>query len=212
VCHLKNMRYLILILILISTFCCKSQRYEIITLPNSDIKPPFRNQGEQENYWAQEAFKNDYKKLKYDKYSGEIENIDNEKFIYDNKNFNVYGVNDTLIRIFSKGILYPQLISGYNSAPRKTKQEFDTLTTSDRLIYEYVRSDNLTITNLEELTFLSNSPKVKRFRLWIQRPKSANPQVYLFELTNGNADKKTDLKEFIENSQLTFLKEGWIII
>lgn len=206
------MRYLIIITILIFTFGCKSQRNEIIAVPTSDLKPPFQNQGEQENYWAQEVFKNDYKKLKYDKYSGKIENIDNEKFIYNNKNFTLYGVNDTLVKIFSKGILYPQLISGYNSEPRKTKQELDTLSTSARFIYEYLRSDNLTITNLEELKFLSNTPKVKRFRIWLRRPKSANPQVYLFELTNKNADSKTHLKEFIENSELTFLKEGWIII
>ena len=206
------MRYLIIIVIVIFTFGCKTQRNEIIAVPTSDFKPPFRNQGEQENYWAQEVFKSNYKKLKYDKYSGKIENIDNEIFIYGNKSFNLYGVNNTLVRIFSKGILYPQLISGHNSEPRKTKQELDPLSTSEHLIYEYMRSDDLTITNLEELGYLSNSPKVKRFRLWLGGPKSANPQVYLFELTNINADKKTDLKEFIESSQLTFLKEGWIII
>ena len=40
----------------------------------------------------------------------------------------------------------------------------------------------------------------------------ANPQVYLFELTNEKANEKTDWKSFIKNAKLTFVKEGWIII
>lgn len=200
--------FLIIIISLILNFGCKSQRNENITLPISTLKPPFQNQGEQEDYWAQEVFKNEYKKSKYEKYFGEIENIDNEKLIYDNKSFILYGVNDTLIKIFTEGILYPQLIDGGNSEIQKS----DTLSASIFLISEYARTDYLKITNLEELIFLSDSPKVKRFRFWLNRHTSSNPQVYLLELTNKDADSKTDLKEFIENSQLTFLKEAWIII
>ena len=43
-------------------------------------------------------------------------------------------------------------------------------------------------------------------------PKFANAREYMIELTNENADINTELKEFIENSKLTFLKMSNIII
>lgn len=193
------------ILFLTFSILCQSQESTV-------LKPPFKNQGEQENYWAQELFKKEYKKTTYKVYTEKIERIDISKFTYDNKSFNVSVTNKALELIFTKGILYPQLISGYTTEPRKSKKELDSLTNSQRYFYELKRGDNLTITDLEELTFLTDSPKVKRFCFWLFRPKSANPQVYLFELTNEKATKKTTLKEFIKNSKLTFLKAGWIVI
>jgi len=124
----------------------------------------------------------------------------------------MYGVNDILKMILKKGILYPQLISGFTTEKRTSEKELDSLSVSERYFYELSRGDNLTISNLEELKFLSDSPKIKRFRFWLIRPKSANPEVYLFELTNENADKNTKLKKFIKSSKLTFLKNGWVVI
>ena len=208
------MKLFALILLLTFSITCKSQSKpeKVNAKKNTELKPPFKNQGEQENYWAQELFKKEYKKLSYKQYSNEIKEKEETEFIYDNKSFHIYGINDTLKLIFRKGILYPQLISGFTNEKRKSEKELDSLSASERYFYELSRGDNLTITNLEELNFLSDSPKTKRFRFWLNRPKSANPEVYLFELTNETADKNTELKEFIENSKLTFLKEGWIII
>ncbi|QNK78262.1 hypothetical protein H7F37_04110 [Winogradskyella sp. PAMC22761] len=208
------MKLFVAIILLTFSIGCKSQSEtnKIETKKSTELKPPFTNQGEQEDYWAQELFKKEYKNQSYEIYSNEIKEIDGTELIYDNKSFNIYGVNDTLEMIFKKGTLYPQLISGYTTEERKSEKELDSLSVSERYFYELSRGDNLSITNLEELKFLSDSPKIKRFRFWLGRPKSANPQVYLFELTNENADENTELKEFIENSKLTFLKEGWIII
>lgn len=96
---------------------------------------------------------------------------------------------------FLKGILYPQLISSYTTDRRKSEKELDSLTVSQKYFYELTRGANLTITNLEELKYLSNSPKIRRLRFWLGRSNSANLQVYLFELTDETADKNTELKE-----------------
>jgi hypothetical protein len=199
------MKPLVIILFLTFAILCQSQE-------STELKPPFKNQGEQEDYWAQELFKKEYKKTTYKVYTEKIERIDISKFTYDNKSFNVSVANKAIELIFTKGVLYPQLISGYTTEPRKSDKELDSLSNTERYFYELKRGDNLTITDLEELTFLSGSPKVKRFRFWLSGPKSANPQVYLFELTNEKATEKTTLKKFIKNSKLTFLKAGWIVI
>ncbi|WP_298895110.1 hypothetical protein [uncultured Psychroserpens sp.] len=208
------MKLLVAILLLTFSIDCKPQSNteKIKTEKSAELKPPFKNQGEQENYWAQELFKKEYKKLSYELYQNEIKEKVGTEFIYGNKSFNIYGVNETLKLIFKKGILYPQLISGFTTEKRKSEKELDSLSPTERYFYEMNRGDNLTITNLEELNFLSDSPKIKRFRFWLGRPKSANPQVYIFELSNETADKNTELKDFIKNCKLTFLKEGWLII
>lgn len=208
------MKLFIILLFLTFFIGCQSQKnYEKVkTERKSKLKPTFVNQGGQEDYWAQELFIKKYKKSFYEVYSSEIKEINKAKLIYGNKSFNINSMNETYKLIFEKGILHPQLISGFTTEPDKSNEELDSLSVAERYLYELNRGDDLTITNLEELDFLSDSPKIKRFRFWVNRPKSANPKVYLFELTNEKADKNTGLKEFIENSKLTFLKEGWIII
>jgi hypothetical protein len=208
------MKLFIIIILLTFSIGCKSQNKpkKVEAKNQQELKPPFSNQGEQEDYWTQELFKNEYLKQTFKTYSDEIKEKEKTELIFDNKSFHIYGVNDTLRVIFQKGILYPQLISGYTTDQRKSEKELDSLTVAQKYFYELTRGDNLTITNLEELKYLSNSPKIRRFRFWLSRPNSANPQVYLFELTNETADENTELKEFIDNCKLTFLKQGWIII
>lgn len=203
------MKIFLTILFLIFAIVCQSQ---VSSKKTDELKPPFKNQGEQEKYWAQELFKKEYKKTTYKVYSGKIVKTDTSKFTYDNKFFKVGYANKSLELIFTKGILYPQLISGYTTEPRKSEKELDSLSKTERYFYEMSRGDQLYISNLKELPFLSNSPKVKRFRFWLSRPKSANPQVFLFELTNEKATNDTDLKTFLEHAKLTFLKAGWIVI
>jgi hypothetical protein len=36
--------------------------------------------------------------------------------------------------------------------------------------------------------------------------------VYLFELTNEGANKQTNMEGFIKGAELTFFKQGWIVI
>ncbi|PSG90905.1 hypothetical protein [Aurantibacter aestuarii] len=216
------MKLFTIMLLLTFSIGCKSQSNleQVNTKKSTELKPPFKNQGEQENYWAQEFFKTKYEKQFYETFSNdikeiainEIEEIDEIQLFYDNKSFKIYGIDKSLKLIFKKGLLYPQLFSGFSTEPRKSDKELDSHSVSERVFYEMSRGDNLTISNLEELEFLSDSPKVKRFRFWLMFPQTVNPRVYLFELTNENADKNTELKEFLENSELTFLKVSNILI
>tara|TARA_R100000306_G_scaffold40171_1_gene39511 strand:+ start:126 stop:641 length:516 start_codon:yes stop_codon:yes gene_type:complete len=151
----------------------------------AELKPPFANQGEQEDFWAQELFKKEYKANTYSKYIGEIK-LENENQIRfgDVQSIFISGTETKYYSILTNGLFHPDLLNALS----------------------------LQITDLEEMEFLSNSPKVKRFRFWLFRPNMANPQVYLFELRNENATEKTDWEKWIKGSKLTFLKDGWIII
>ena len=185
VCHLKKlMRYLILILILTLTLNCKSQKSTVINEPITELKPPFNTQGEQEDYWAQELFKKEYKKKYYSKFNGEITRVENKIRFEKVQYIELLDTNPEYNLIFEKGLLYPDILGGLG----------------------------LKIGSLEELNFLSNNPKVKRFRFWLYQWNSANPKVYLFELTNDKANEKTSWKSFLKNAKLTFIKDGWIII
>ncbi len=182
------MKSLILILSLTLCYSCASQ----VQLTDSTIekksglrKPTFKNQGEQEDYWAQEFFKKEYKPEKYLKYSGEIKiREDNRIHFGQFQAVEIFNTNSENNMIFTKGLFYPDIL-GLMS---------------------------LKIGNLEEVKFLSDSPKIKRFRFWLYRPNMANPQVYFFELTNNKATERTEWNSFIENARLTFVKGGWIII
>jgi hypothetical protein len=180
------MKLFLTILLLTFTITCKSQSdpEKVKNEKSTDLKPPFKNQGEQEDYWAQELFKKEYKKQHYSKFIGEIITTDGKIKFGKVQYIELFDSNSDYNLIFEKGLFYPDILNAIS----------------------------LQIGSLEELEFLSNNPKVKRFRFWLYRPNMANPQVYLFELTNEKANEKTDWKSFIKNAQLTFVKSGWIII
>jgi hypothetical protein len=191
------MKKLTLILILILSVGCssKTKTEKVIAEQKSELKPPFKNQGEQEDYWAQEFFKDEYEKQNHDRFDGTIRILNESKELDPNGNFitntNEFSfgkrvveinLNDLKFRsIFENGILYPDLIS----------------------------ERNFKIWDLEELTFLNESPKIRKFRMFVNMPELIYPQVFLLELKNESANKDTDWNEFIENSELTFIKRGW---
>lgn len=180
------MKLFLTILLLTFTTVCKSQNEpgKVETEKSTELRPPFKNQGEQEDYWAQELFKKEYKKQYYSKFIGEITTTDSKIKFGKVQYIELFDSNSDYNLIFEKGLFYPDILNAIS----------------------------LRIGSLKELEFLSNNPKVKRFRFWLYRPNMANPQVYLFELTNEKANEKTDWKSFIKNAKLTFVKEGWIII
>lgn len=175
-------------------------------------KREFKNQGEQENYWAEILFEKEYKKQNYNKFNGKIEIISDNKIKFENKDLIIYCPKEYL-SIFTTGIFYPQLVIG-NTENNKilSSEEQKKLSSKERLKYNLNRNDSFSISAFEELAFLTKSPKTKRFRFWNIRPGFANPQVYFIELTNEKATEKTLLQEFIQNAQLTFIKAGHIVI
>ena len=172
----------------------------------------FKNQGEQENYWAEQVFEKQYQKQKFPKYKGKIIVLSNQKIKFENKTLEL-NIFDYYLPIFKNGIFYPQLILGNTDNNRiLTENELEKATDEERIFNQIGRNDLFRISNLEELTFLNKDPKIKRFRFWSYTPGMVNPTVYYFEITNEKANKDSNLQEFSKNAKLTFLKKGGLIL
>jgi hypothetical protein len=193
----KNVFYLLLLFV----FIANGQKKE------------FKNQGEQENYWAEQLFEKEYVKQSFEKFQGKITTIDKTNITFDNKTLEFWDTKTELLQIFTDGIFYPQILIGKEENIKiKSEEELKLLNQNESYLYNLKRNDKLRISSFEELDFLSKSPKVKRFRFWNYSFGSMNPQVYFIELTNENAKEDTELSLFIRNAKLTFVKGGWIIM
>jgi hypothetical protein len=162
--------------------------------------------------FAKEVFEKEYQTKSYEKFTGKIV-IENKNSIkYDEKVLTVPDISDDYKLIFTKGIFYPNIITGNQIAITKRKSEIDSMTANEKLFYSMTRTDSLGIGNFGELEELNPNPQTKRFIFWLWTLGRANPTECYFELKDEKATKETSLKEFIENSKLTFYYKGTIII
>ena len=175
------------------------------------IKREFKNQGEQEDYWAEQLFEKDYSAKLFNKFNGDI-SINGDNFNYGDQTFQVINTAKQFNTIFSSGLFYPGVITGDTNTVAKRKQQLDTLSQEQRILYNLIRTDSLIISNFEEVKFLTKKTTQKRFRFWLLRKGVLNPTVCFIELTNNNANDKTDLTSFINGAALTFFKSGWRVI
>lgn len=198
---------------IILTICFFSVQAQIVEADrvSSDGKREFKNQGDQENYWAGQFFEKNYTKQFFNKYKGGIV-VNGDSFQFADQTLTVVNSSRELRVIFASGLFYPSIITGNNKTERKSKAELEKLTTGEKVFYEMTRTDSFSISDFEELPSLSKSPRQRRFRFWLYSPGSHNPSVCFIELTNQNSTGKTDLETFIKGAELTFYKEGWIII
>lgn len=177
------MKFSIFIIAFLLFVSCKS----LIYLEDAKSEPAlhFDNQGEQENYWAKQFFKIQYEKFEYSKFIGKVRITDSEIKFGETECINYYNTKPEYKMIFEKGLLYPGLL----------------------------KEDTIDICCIEELMFLSENPKIKRFRFLLSEKIGntylMNPSVYLFELTNEKVDKEDSWETFIEDAKLTFIKYGW---
>ena len=165
------MRTLLTAILTICIFACQAQR-------------EFKNQGEQEAFWAEQIFKKEYTKQSYPRYTQPIV-ASGDSLKYANQILVVTNTSKKFIPIFSKGIFYPSVVSD---------------------------ADQITISVVEELPALNKPPMQKRFRFLLYSKWTLNPQVCFIELTNLNAAINTDLEAFIDGATLTFFKAAWIMI
>ncbi len=204
------MRTIVFIILTFSFLSSLAQTIE--TKPvSSEKKKEFKNQGEQEDSWAEQFFEKNYSKQNFDKYSGDII-VNGDGFTYSDQTLVVTNTTKKLRSIFLNGIFYPSIITGQTKTKLKGKEELDTLSVGEKALYNITRTDSLVITDLEEMTFLNKTPAQKKFRFWLFRKGILNPTVCFIELTNKMATEKTDIESFISGATLTFYKEGWIII
>jgi hypothetical protein len=160
-------------------------------------------QGRQEDRQAKKFIRKEYTKQNYDRFAGTITIIDDETYNYDDEVLKIFDTCKDLKQIFQKGIIYPEIFTGPVKRGPERKKELELM---------IVRNDSLRISNLEELTFLKNTVKTKTFRFWLYAKGLMNPTVYFIELSNETANRKTDLTTFINGSELTFFKSGWLIL
>ena len=197
--------FLIITILILASFSVDAQN----TDTENQGKREFKNQGEQEDYWAEELFKTKYSKKHFDKYKGDIV-LNGDGFIFGDKTFVIINTPKELKAIFSDGIFYPNIITGDTKSIIKSQAELDTLSAEQKVFYNMTRTDSLTISDFKELKFLSKSPKYKRFKFWLWQKGFANPTACFIELTNESATDKTDLTNFILGASLTFFHEGWV--
>ena len=93
--------YKIIIALLLTSFSVCAQ--------SATEKKEFKNQGEQENYWAQQLFEKYYLKEKYKRYDSKIE-INGNSYKYNDKTLDLRNTAHELTTIFSKGIVFPSLV------------------------------------------------------------------------------------------------------
>jgi len=176
---------------------------------NNKSQREFKNQGEQEDYWAEELFETKYSKKHFDKFKGNIV-LNGDGFIFGDKTFVIINTSKELKAIFSIGIFYSNIITGDTKSVVKSQAELDTLSAEQKVFYNMTRTDSLTISDFKELKFLTKSPKYKRFKFWLWQKGFANPTACFIELINESATDKTDLPNFILGASLSFFHEGWI--
>lgn len=177
-------------------------------------KPEFKNQGEQENYWAKKAFEVGYKKQSYQKYKG-----------LNTKEGNTYKYGDVMItidtsavlrKIIESGIFYSDIFAQsakYQFDFKKIEFITDTNNTPNNSTPHAIRDfNNLYISYFEELKFWKNKPTIRRFKFWLTTKGLLNPIEYYMELTNSKATSKTTTLLFIDKAKLTFFKQGGVII
>lgn len=168
-------------------------------------------QGDQEKYWGQEIFDNNYEQQHFGVYKGEITCLSDNIFRYDN-NIIAGDFTEAEFRIvFERGIIYPSIFTGYSDG-RVLEKAIVPDSLKETLLYKLTRDDSMRVVILNELDFLNPSVKVRRYTLYLWRPGRANPSMYVMELTNESATNVTNLKGFLKEAKLSFLKFVSILI
>lgn len=152
-----------------------------------------------------------YKRNVYQKFNGGIETTEDGLYKFGDKTLKIDIEDPVLLEVFLKGIFNPEVIFGKETT-HKTNTELDTLSQDKKTLYNLNRNDSLAICCFEWLDKLNPNPQTKRFKLWVIRIGIANPTEYYLELYNDKATVETTLRDFIDNSIMTFYYRGTLII
>ena len=93
--------FLIITLLILTCFSVDGQT----TDNKNNTKREFKNQGEQENYWAEQLFEKEYSKKYFEKFKGDIV-VNGNNFNYEDQIFIVVNTPKELNSIFSSGLIY----------------------------------------------------------------------------------------------------------
>jgi hypothetical protein len=207
-----NHKYATFMLVIV--FYCGCAEKPLSTKPFA-VKTEFENEGQRQDYEAEQLFNQNYKVEYYKKYNGPVV-LNGNNYEYKDVVVSVEPVRE-LRAIFNKGIFYPEVMAESFKYQQKSKVNKDSLIAwhgkdISEVKYLIPKVDSVWITNFNEMKFLEASPKQKRFKFWLFRKGFANPTIYFMELTNRKATSKTGLLSFIDGAKLTFFQQGWVVI
>lgn len=158
------------------------------------------------------VFKSDlYRPVTFKKFTGEIKKESNTFYRFGDKTLKISLEDTTILEIFTTGIFNPDIVFGQQTI-HKDQSELDTLSLSQRRLYNLIRNDSLSICCFEQLERLNPNVQIKRFKFWVFRIGVSNPTEYYLELQNERATSTIPLKDFLENSVMTFYHQGTVII
>ena len=106
-----------------------------------------------------------YQEHQYDFFKGDITQVDSHKYKFGCSIFIVNTLTLELRAIFFKRLFYPKLI--HKEVPIKLRPIKNIV--NHVIVKSNYPLDSITLTAFEELKFLSNSPKQKRFRFWLMK-------------------------------------------
>lgn len=162
--------------------------------------------------FARGVFKTEYKKQRFEKFGGRVEQVNKNTFRFGDKVVVANAEDVRLMTIFANGIFYPDIIDNRPATKPLTKAQKDKLTESEQLFYNLSRNDSTRIGSLEELERLNPDARTKRFVFWLYQKGMINPTECYIELYNDKGTKSMAMEEFIKNSRLTFYYRGTIIL
>jgi hypothetical protein len=187
---------LLITIVTTTLISCSTQSQSVQT--GNQRQPKFATPAEREDYWAAQLFQNEYYKQRFEKFKGTIK-VSGDSLNYPDGTIVVKNTAEQCAFIFGGGLFYPGIITAHIKATGNSGQDLNTPV-------------SFTVSNFEELTFLSKNVRQKRFRFWLFVKGFCNPVVCFMELTNDKANNKTDIKSFIKGASLTFFKNAWPVI
>lgn len=171
-----------------------------------------QNSEDNKYYLPKGVFKSEiYQAKRHPKFYGQIKKVGNTYYKFGDRNLKISLEDTTMLILFQTGIFNPDVVFGKETT-HKEQKELDTMSQSQRVFYNLVRNDSLSICCFEQLEKLNPNPQTRRFKFWLFRIGVANPTEYYLEFQNDKATKTTVLQEFLKNSIMTFYYKGTLII
>ena len=94
-----------------------------------------QNLNETKYRFAQEVFKNKYKKKSYKRFDGKISEINDQTIVFDDKTLQIFNLDSRLKILFLKGIFYPNIFAGNETTIVKSKEEVSLMSVNEKVFY-----------------------------------------------------------------------------
>ncbi len=212
----KTNSIIIFFLLLLSIQSCSYHwsKYELTNGEKLWVRS-YKDYQKQEHYEDKLIFKNRKSDQAYQKYSGIItsDTTHGSTFIqFDSVRVYLFGDAYKFKSVFTSGLISGQMLfCKMNSSCKPIKEIKITDAVTGEPIIENLwgwTGYTITIDYFEELKNIKSKPTQRKFKFWVYPYKirfNGGNSIYLLELTNDKANKKTDMEEFIKGASVTLL-------